>query len=204
MAQFNLVIGGTPVTRIPNCDNLNQFIPGDASKIGDEYAQGMYTPGANFFPAYSPAMKAALQGAVVGDNLWLFAIPEMHSLTELHTKVNPSPASECGGLCGCDVMAGTTFDVVAQAFDITTTDDPLTKLPSPVGAPVTLTTLGVAGDVAATYHEFKQLYVPMGQMLLIGIKFASGSNTPNTTIAMLNGQITVSAKAGDFEVGIIK
>ena len=195
MTIRQLYRGGTPQVNFPGCFGQQVFGPPFPWKVAGEYGRGDFTLGEMLQPASRPYQAAALDGAAVGDVVELVVVPEEHSLTQLFLKVEPHPPRSAGtSPVGCirDSMNGVTFDLVGNFYDTETY-----ALLGPWTPPANFT--GIDASVDASTHAFVQEYIPLGQVLVLGVRLLSAPTNAGITFADMGGRIVVNTKVHDFD-----
>lgn len=204
-----LLKGHTPRLVFPGCADQGQNQCPFANTVEAEFFRGYFTAARVFNPANHKDQADALANVAVGQTVGLFALPQETSLHAIMCKVYPTypnfpkegeflndiHAPTAG--CRANTVAGVTFDVVGEYYDI----DDGTGNCAPNGDTLTVPAalLGMDANVSGSKHAFFQEFVPEGQVLVLGIKLLSAPSTAGVSFADLAGGIALVSKVEDYQ-----
>jgi hypothetical protein len=196
MADILLNVGGNPHVAFPACAGQQQYGCKFPTQVEAEFGQrGYFTAARVLSPATQGYQAEAFKTYVAGDFVGMFAVPEKMALTSIFTEVMPTaPRSvhDRGIGCASATMAGVTYDVVAFLYD----NETCTK-GAAVALPAALA--GIDANVAASYQAFKQVYVPAGKTLMLGIELLTAPSGAGLTFSDMAGLIALVAKVEDYQ-----
>jgi hypothetical protein len=200
MANIFLYKGGAPVFEFPGCDARREFRLPYPERVAGEYGRGDFTLGDNLQPFYRQYQASDLDGMKPGDTAFLLCVPTEHEVTGLYVRTDPSASATtlgCGEKgCVANTMAGVTIDVTAARYKMD--EDARTATPTAtVSLPAAFA--GIDAATEGSKHTFLQEYVPLGEVMMLGIRFVTAPTTPNLTFSDLAGRITLVAKVHDFQ-----
>lgn len=187
MADAKLFVGGTPVEQYPNCDGSREFTEPHARRIAYEYSNGFYTLGWPLNPSEQRYQHVELNAAnlTVGDHIMLYAVPELHILTDVLAKVRD----------GDGFMVGAALKPSAMLYNKTTreyTEDSVLD---------TLFT-GIAINAESNYyaHLPKPYFVPAGKTLVLSFKVVALPSDSTVKLANTTAKVALVGKVQGFDI----
>jgi hypothetical protein len=187
MADAKLFVGGTPVEQYPNCDGSREFTEPHARRIAYEYSNGFYTLGWPLNPSEQRYQRVELNAAnlTVGDHIMLYAVPELHILTDVLAKVRD----------GDSFMVGAALKPSAMLYDKSTrayTEDPVLD--------TLFTTIAINAESNTYGHLEEPYFVPEGKTLVLSFKVAALPSDATVKLANMTAKVSLVGKVQGFDI----
>lgn len=171
-----------------------------AERIAGEYQHGFFTLGNSFNPLFSIGQAAALKKANVGVGhfIGLAVVPEHHTIVDVAAKVVPSQYER--GYPTKPNTDGLVFGYEARIYNAET------------GADEGVVDFATAmNGIPANEYSFKRsavkpneagYFVPMGKVVVLGLKVEALPSDKNVPIAEVTGRVEITAHVWDYEAPI--